>query len=73
MLFETSASSATSSSVVLPKPFSANSRSAASASARRVRSFLRSRSGSERSQAEVLTPGILPKDDTKKLNRLSSF
>ena len=73
MLFETSASSATSSSVVLPKPFSANSRSAASASARRVRSFLRSRSGRERSAAGVITPGILPQNDTKKLNGLSSF
>jgi hypothetical protein len=36
-------------------------------------SALLARSGSERSQAEVLTPGILPRSDTKKLNRLSSF
>ena len=49
VLLETSASSASSSSVVASNPFSANSRSAASASARRVRSFLRSRSGRERS------------------------
>jgi hypothetical protein len=34
---------------------------------------LRSRSGRERSAAGVITPGILPENDTKKLNRLSSF
>lgn len=51
VLLETSASSASSSRVVASKPLVVNKRSAASASARRFRSFLRSRSGSERSVA----------------------
>src|SRR5215475_14010818 len=62
VLLEISASSASSSSVVASKPLSVNRRSAASASARRVRSFLRSRSGRERSPAGwVVMPGILPR------------
>jgi len=73
VLFETSASAARSSTVMLPNPFSVNSRSAASASARRVRSFFRSRSGRDRSPPEVTMPGILSENRTWQRIAPSSF